>query len=167
MDSVVGQPHASLYRRFQDAIGVDADYRQSAVKCQTALLWGRQFLQLCEMNECVGVGAIGIGTELIVSRIYNQILEGLKAHSDLTLKQRVFFDLHSECDEEHAAQMLLIAEDLAQTPAACEQIEFGARMAVNLRVMFWDKMFDRALGFPAPASSRIEGVTAVGYQDSL
>jgi len=165
--SVVGQPHTSLYRRFQEALGVDADYRKSTPQCQTGLLWSEQFLQLCKMNACVGVGAIGIGTELIVSSVYNQILEGLKSHSNLTMTQRVFFDLHSECDEAHAAQMIVIAEDLAKDRTACEQIEYGVKMAINMRVMFWDEMLERARNFPASTLPVVEKLPAVGYRKSL
>ena len=161
--SVSGQPHASLYRRFQEALGIDDDYQKSAAPCQTSLLWGEQLLQLCKMNECVGVGAIGIGTELIISNIYNQILDGLKAHSNLTVTQRVFFDLHSKCDDEHGAQMLLIAEDLAQDRSACDQIEYGTNMAINMRIMFWDKMLERAHNLPALSSPSIQKVPSVGY----
>lgn len=157
--SVFGQPHTSLYRRFQEALGIDADYRKTARRCQTSLSWSRQFLQICKKNECVGVGAIGIGTELIVSRIYDQILEGLEAHTNLTMTQRVFFDLHSKCDEEHSAQLLSIAEDLARDRAACEQIEYGTRKAIDMRVAFWDKMLVRAHNFP-PA---IEKLSTIEY----
>jgi pyrroloquinoline-quinone synthase len=161
--SVTGQPHSNLFRRFQESLGVNADYRKTTAKCQTGLLWSRQFLQLCEMNECVGVGAIGIGTELIVYGIYHQILEGLKAHTDLTMTEHVFFDLHSQCDERHAIQIALIAEDLACNNTACDQIEYGVKMAINMRVIFWDKMHERAQKFPASAPLAIDGVSAVGY----
>jgi pyrroloquinoline quinone (PQQ) biosynthesis protein C len=161
--SVTGQPHSVLFRRFQESLGVNTDYRETAAKCQTGLLWSRQFLQLCEMNECVGVGAIGIGTELIVSSIYNQILEGLNAHSDLTMTEHVFFNLHCQSDEQHAVQIALIAEDLARSSTACDQIEYGVKMAINMRVIFWDKMHERAQNFPASAPLSIDGVSAVGY----
>jgi len=161
--SVTDKTHTSLYQRFQEALGVDADYGNSTPECQTALLWSKQLLQLCKMNECVGVGVIGIGTELIVSKIYNQILEGLKSYTSLTMTQRVFFDLHSECDDDHAAQILLIAEDLATSPEACEQIEFGTNMAINMRVMFWDKMLERAQNFPASINPATEKLSTVGY----
>ena len=160
--SVVGQPHALSYRRFQEALGVDADYRKNTPQCQTGLLWSKQFLQLCEMNGCSGVGAIGIGTELIVSSIYKQILEGLKMHSNLSMTQHVFFNLHCECDDEHAAQMILIAEDLACDRAACEQIEYGVKMAINMRIMFWDKMLERAQNYPASSRHVIEKISAIG-----
>ena len=152
MVSVAKQSHAQLFHRFQVALGVDAEFCKTASECNAGLLWSQQFLQLCEMNECVGVGAIGIGTELIVSNIYNQILDGLKSHSNLTMTQRVFFDLHSVCDDEHAAQMLLVAEDLAEDQKTCEQIEYGVNMAINMRTVFWDTMLDRAQSFPASAS---------------
>ncbi|MEM9620691.1 MAG: iron-containing redox enzyme family protein [Pseudomonadota bacterium] len=147
--TVEGQPHTKLYRRFQEALGVDDDYRQSALQSESSLQWRDQFLDLCKLNEFVGVGAVGIGTEMIVSHVYKQILQGLKAHSQLTMIERVFFDLHSECDEHHAAQMITIAEELALDRAACRQIEYGAHRAVELRVEFWDEMLERAHSVPA------------------
>lgn len=165
--SVVGQPHVSLFRRFQEALGVDDEYRKNTVQCEAALSWRYQFLQLCEMNEYVGVGAIGFGTELIVSSIYHQILEGLKAHSDLTMTQRVFFDLHSQCDDDHAEQLLLIAEDLAVDQTACEKIEYGFNMAINMRTTFWDKMLARAQSFCAPDFPSVEKLSAIGYPKGL
>jgi len=166
LNSVVGQPHSLLYRRFQVALGVDTGSREITAVCP-GHLWSQQFLQLCETNECVGVGAIGIGTELIVADIYDQILEGIKAHSDLTMMEHVFFDLHSVCDEEHAAQMLLITRDLAQDTDACEQIEFGIRSAIDMRSTFWDIMLERAQNFPASDSPTTERMSAVGYRESL
>jgi len=149
-------PHAHLYRRFQEAVGVDDSYRDNTEASQTAILWRDQFLQLCALDECVGVGAIGIGTELIVSSIYNQILEGLKTHSQLTMSERVFFDLHSECDDEHAEQLLSIARDLASDSSACERIEYGAKMALHMRTVFWDKMLARAQHLPAASNATVE-----------
>ncbi len=159
--TVTGVPHAQLYRRFQEAVGVNDDYRANTEESQTASLWRDQFLQLCETDECVGVGAIGIGTELIVSSIYNQILDGLKAHSALTMTERVFFDLHSQCDDEHAAQMLSIANDLAVDHTACEKIEYGAKMAINMRTVFWDKMLEHAQHFPVASTSAVKRLSIV------
>lgn len=156
LESVIGQSHALLFRRFQYAMGVNANYQLKSAEFQAGRLWSQQFLKLCKTNEYVGVGAIGIGTELIVSNMYNQILEGLKAHSNLTMTQRVFFDLHSECDEEHADQMLLIAKDLAHSVEACEQIQHGVDMAIKLRTEFWDNMLEHAQNFPAAIPPHIQ-----------
>ena len=142
--TVSGQPHTVLYRRFQEALGIDASYRQRRRPSPISLSWQQQFTRLCETNACVGVGAIGIGTELIVSPIYEQILTGLKRHSRLTDTERVFFDLHSECDDQHASDLLMIAESLAQDAEACEQIAYGARAAIAMRISFWDAMLEQS-----------------------
>ena len=142
--SVQGTPHAVLYKRFQTAVGVDQDYKARHRQCQFAVLWSKHFKHLCDMDECVAVGAIGIGTELLVAHIYRQILEGLVKHSHLSLSERVFFDLHSHCDTEHAAQLAMIATELATNQDACEKIEYGVKAALYLRITFWDKMLERA-----------------------
>jgi len=171
LDSVAGQPHASLFQRFQASVGVSAsdkpDTTASLAEQQPGALWSQRFLTLCETNQCVGIGAIGIGTELIVSSIYNQILEGLKSHTQLTMQQRVFFDLHSQCDDEHAAQITLITKDLAQDELSSEQIEHGVQMAINLRTEFWDTMLTRARSMADPSSSTLASSSGLGYQTSL
>lgn len=161
--SIDGEPHTNLFRRFQESVGVDKIYKNNTEKCQTGYLWSQQFLYLCQMNEYVGVGAIGIGTELIVSRIYKQILKGLEDHSQLTMLEHVFFDLHSECDDEHATQINLIASELAQSHETCEQIEYGMKMSINMRVMFWDKMLERAQNLPSSNSLNNEKLSTIGY----
>jgi hypothetical protein len=59
--------------------------------------------------------------------------------------------------------LLLIAEELAQSPTACEQIEYGTRKAIDMRVAFWDKMLERAHGFPVSTSPSIEKLSAFEY----
>ena len=163
LQSIIGQPHSNLFRRFQQSLGVDSEYRKTAYQCQSAKLWGEQFLQLCKLNQFVGVGAIGIGTELIVSKIYSQILQGLRNHSQVKPVDYVFFDLHSQCDDEHATQFISIAEELAIDDAAREQIEYGTRVALNMRVMFWDKMLERAQNITSPVNLTLESKSAIGY----
>ena len=175
--SVLGQPHCVLFKRFQQALSVDEHYALQHGPCQTGLFWSKHFLHLCQENQYIGLGAIGIGTELIVSRIYEQILMGLEHHSGLSQSERVFFDLHSGCDDEHAAQILAITEELASSQSICEQIEYGTKMALNMRIMFWDKMLERALHFGSRTSGndkyakdqfnnhqiKNEKLTAIGY----
>ena len=161
--SVAGQPHALLFRRFQEALGIDAVYRVTHQEHGPGQEWSRQYLRLCETDQCVAVGAVGLGTELIVSTIYQKILEGLKNHSQLTLDQRVFFDLHSHCDDEHAEQLKIIATELAQSPEACEKLTLGVHKAIELRTQFWDAMLERANTY----SPITEAVTDLGYEASL
>lgn len=165
--SIAGLSHANLFQRFQDALGANAAPGPEAADSRCGEAWRDAFQALCERNEYVGVGAIGIGTELIVSRIYAQILKGLKRHSRLTASERVFFDLHSHCDDEHAEQLMGVAVKLAQDRKACEQIGYGVLMAIDLRRRFWDTMLERARRFPAAATNSVEALPDVGYQAGL
>lgn len=161
--SIEGRSHAQLFQRFQKALGVSSTYPGGQAVEHPGDLWGRLFLELCEANQYVGVGAIGIGTELIVSNIYKQILSGLENHSVLTIQQRVFFDLHSTCDDDHAAQMLLVASELATDEQACSKIEFGVKSALELRSAFWDNLLQRAQCITAPNTPMTQEVSDRGY----
>ena len=166
LETVTGVPHVLLYRRFQEALGVTPGVDGATDDCP-GYLWSQDFLRLCESNQYVGVGAIGIGTEFIVSRVFRQILEGLSSFSSLSMTQRVFFDLHSECDDKHAAEVLSITQDLATDRDAAEQIEYGVKTALSLRATFWDRLLQRALAMPRRDRPGAEGASAVGYQKSL
>lgn len=141
--TVVGQPHSKLFLRFQQALGVEQVESSEKMVREPGYIWAKAFAQLCSQNEYVGIGAIGFGTELIVSKIYRQILSGLRAHTSLTPVEHVFFDLHSECDDEHAEQILSICRDLATDPDKRELIAYGAKKALQLRIEFWDAMYER------------------------
>ena len=58
--------------------------------------------------------------------------------------------MHSQCDDKHASDLLMIAESLAQGAEARKQIAYGARAAIALRIAFWDAMLARAGGFVSP-----------------
>ena len=77
--------------------------------------------------------------------------------------ERVFFDLHTVCDEKHAAEMTSITEDLAIDRVSCEAIEHGVRTAISMRARFWDRLMDRARSFPASGLPSREKVPASGY----
>ena len=147
--SIDGVPHTLLFRRFQQAVGVD---RQTMSISETAKRWSDQFLKLCHSSEQAGVGAIGIGTEFIVSAIYRQILDGLKQNPRITLQDRVFFDLHSECDESHAAELIEITEAMLSGTEAIQRVEHEVLTALDLRAQFWDDMLSRAEAMPADAT---------------
>lgn len=148
MAQVQGVPHSILFSRFCDAATDLCPDAEAAPPSEFAHLWKHNFLSLCELDECVGIGALGIGTELIVSDVYDQILSGLAKFSNISDNDRVFFDLHCVCDDAHADQLLSIASDLAVDAAACERLEFGAKCAIHLRALFWTKLLHRTQVVP-------------------
>lgn len=139
---VQGIPHPQLFKRFQLAMGVQTDQNPSI----EVEIWRESFLSLIENgNLAVAIGAIGLGTEAIVKYIYKDIIEAIQKHTDLSLKDYVFFPLHTEVDDEHGKTLLRIAEELSSDDAqAFHDLRKGMLMALNLRAAYWDGMMARA-----------------------
>jgi pyrroloquinoline quinone (PQQ) biosynthesis protein C len=139
---VQGITHCALFERFQNALGVSpVETIGHEVK-----IWRKSFLNLIEEGgEETGVGAIGLGTESIVKHVYKYIIEAIENHSDLHLKDYVFFPLHTEVDDEHGLILLEIAKEMTSSgPEAMEQLKTGMFHALDLRATFWDNMMVRA-----------------------
>lgn len=146
-------PHRILFGEFREALGVDDAYEAEHSPCTTVLVWRDLFLQKCQSRqEGVGVGAIGLGTEYIVSTVYAPILKAVEAHTDLNERERLFLVLHSECDDEHGKEFCNITADIAKTTESREAIRFGVNSALNLRAAFWDVMYARAMEMDAVAA---------------
>ena len=74
-------PHVELFQRFKDQIGADQQYCENTSPCTTVLLWRDLFLQKCHSGiRGVGLAAIGLGTEFIISSIYPSIINAIENH---------------------------------------------------------------------------------------
>ena len=146
---VQGIAHPKLFRRFQDAMGVD---RNESIGIEVQI-WRESFLSLVQDGSSVeAVGAIGLGTESIVKFVYRHLIEAIEKHTNLTLEQYVFFPLHTEVDDEHGLILLRIAEELAgESEESALQLRKGMLKALNLRAAYCDNMYDRAKQIDARA----------------
>lgn len=139
-------PHTELYRRFCHAAGATAEYAVKTPACRTVLIWRDLFLQKCGSPEPgVGLGAIGLGTEMLVSSFYRYLHRAVSEHSDLTEDDYAFLTVHLDCDDEHGDHMKRISIDLAEDPGQREALRFGVLSSLNLRNAFWDVMLARAV----------------------
>jgi pyrroloquinoline quinone (PQQ) biosynthesis protein C len=141
---VDGIPHPRLYRRFLEAIGVDDTWMTMHPQCDEAVVWSQLFLQCCQESAAKAVGALGLGTELIVRWVYRPVLDAIIHYTDVTPRDRVFFDLHCCVDDAHGRALVGIAADLADDEAQRRDIRLGMLMALNLRAFFYDQMMLRA-----------------------
>lgn len=149
LEWVENVPHPVLYRRYLDALGMDEAWLHEHPFSDEAVLWSQLFLQVCTaMGPAVAVGAMGIGTELIVRRVYTPILEAIQKFMDVSPRERVFFDLHQKIDDEHGRVLLRIAEDMARDAEQRSLLRTGTMMALNLRASFYDGMLWRAEAMP-------------------
>jgi hypothetical protein len=89
------------------------------------------------------VGALGLGTESIVSTMYQHFLPPLE-RLGVPPREGVFFPLHAMVDDRHQATLLEIAVHFAGTPEGRRDLEKGMHKALFLRSGFWDWMLRRA-----------------------
>ncbi|MCA9555241.1 MAG: iron-containing redox enzyme family protein [Myxococcales bacterium] len=146
---VQGVPHPVLFRRFLDALGMTEAWLSDNPPCDDAVIWSRTFHQCCTAGgPAQAVGALGLGTELIVPQIYRPILRAIIEHLDVSPRERVFFDLHTTVDDAHGEVLLEIAADLATQAEHRAPLRLGMQMALHLRSAFFDAMHRRALAMP-------------------
>lgn len=139
-------PHTELFQRFRRAAGVSPEYEAATPACATALVWRDLFLQKCHSRQPgVGLGAIGIATEMMVSTIYRYLQRAVSTHTAMRPDDYVFLTLHLDCDDGHAADLKQISIEMAETPEAREALRFGVLSSLNLRNAFWDVMLARAV----------------------
>ena len=139
---VQGVPHPELFQRFQQALNVNLD----SDLCDAVHVWRELFYTMISNGSAAeAIGAIGLGTESIVKYMYRHLTNAIQKHTSLTKEDYVFFELHSEIDDEHGALMLQIAVDLLkENPDNYFEIKKGMLKALNLRAMFWENMHNRA-----------------------
>ncbi|MFM1772326.1 MAG: hypothetical protein RLZZ71_1468 [Bacteroidota bacterium] len=135
---VIGITHPELFARFKISICSEEQFPLNAAVEE----WRTTFLNyLNECSEAEAVGAIGFGTESIVKHIYQPIIKSISTYSGLTLRDYVFFPLHTEVDDEHGKVLISIANELAsQSEENSKLIQKGMETALNLRKEFWSKL---------------------------
>ena len=139
---IVDQPHPVLFRRFADALGADLD---NTPESDASVCWSEMFLLLLTHGTpAEAVGALGLGTENIVSTIYQSFVIAI-GRTELSIEDTVFFPLHTQVDDAHLETLQDIAVDLAQTPEGRQGLRRGMLKALQLRSVFWDWMYERAL----------------------
>lgn len=139
---IVGVPHPELFRRFRLAMTEENESGEELeVRC-----WRDMLLSTLIMGSAAeAVGALGLGTELIVSTIYQSFVSAVTRQQDLTPRDTVFFPLHTLVDDSHQTTLREIAIDLATTENGRVDLACGMNKALMLRDSFWSWLHERAL----------------------
>ena len=138
-----GIPHPLLFRRFCQAAGVeDSDPNGDSVE---VICWREMFLAvLAGGSTAEALGALGLGTENVVSTMYQHFLPALGV-LDVPPSETVFFPLHAAVDDHHQETLMNISRHYAGTKAGRFDLLKGMRKALTLRAGFWDWLHMRAL----------------------
>jgi pyrroloquinoline quinone (PQQ) biosynthesis protein C len=147
---VEGVPHPALFARFAAAVGAPAPGPAGALADEVHV-WRDQLLLLLQAGPAAeAVGALGLGTEQIVRRVYAPLCAAVARHPGLSAEDAAFFPLHTAVDDHHQESLRQIAIALAADPAARPALRRGMLKALQLRAAFWDWLHARALD-PAAA----------------
>lgn len=140
---VDGIPHPLLFRRFCQAAGVEdsgADLDSVEVIC-----WREMFLSVLSGGSTAeALGALGLGTENVVSTMYQHFLPALEV-LEVPASETVFFPLHAAVDDHHQETLMDISRHYAGTETGRLDLLKGMRKALTLRAGFWDWLHMRAL----------------------
>jgi len=141
---IVGLPHPALFQRFAAAMGVELAAHAPDQEADQVVAWRELFLAvLVHGGAAEAVGALGLGTENIVSTIYQPFVKATR-RIGLDPRDAVFFPLHTAVDDHHQATLRDIAIDLARTPEGRAGLRRGMLKALTLRTAYWDWMLARA-----------------------
>ena len=99
------------------------------------------------------VGALGLGTETIVQRIYEPFVDAINHIETLTARDSVFFPLHTTVDDHPQATLKAVAAAFADTPQGRADLAKGMHKALTLRDSVWNWFYQRALD-PQQATSQ-------------
>jgi len=148
---IVGVPHPLLFKRFQASVG-GCDESAEGPEADQVVCWRELFIALLSQGSAAeAVGALGLGTESIVSEIYKPFVAAI-GQLDLPAEETVFFPLHTLVDDHHQETLLGIAATFAVTPEGRTGLRRGMIKALSLRSAFWDWLYARALD-PGRAST--------------
>lgn len=149
---IVGIPHPELFKRFRDALGVtNTAFADDHIE---VVCWRELFItMLTTGSPAEAVGALGLGTETIVQRIYEPFVDAINHIETLTARDSVFFPLHTTVDDHHQATLKAVAAAFADTPQGRADLAKGMHKALTLRDSVWNWFYQRALD-PQQATSQ-------------
>ena len=141
---VEGVPHPALFRSFQESLDVEpvGDVKPSA----PAARWREALLHLLQTDHpAAAVGALGLGTELVVSTMYATVLRSVDRFGGIRPEGRSFLVLHALVDDAHAASLLELGKHFATGEEGYAALARGMRGALDLRASFWNALHDEAM----------------------
>lgn len=130
--------HAELFRRFlTGGLGVDVGAIEFVAPTRHFV---DRFLHHCIREDALHASAfLSLGTEAIVGRMYEILVEGLEK-AGVEEEHLRFFRLHIACDDDHAATLEDILASFRGDPSWERRAHRALDEALTLRGRFFDEM---------------------------
>jgi pyrroloquinoline quinone (PQQ) biosynthesis protein C len=157
-----GEDHATLYRQYLRSLGVPEGSEDRTPLCSEVWQFVGEHLRICrEEPFLVGLGALGPGHEWSIPRMFSHIIPGL-ARAGLSRDERLYFDLHTEQDLEHARWMTEALQELATTPEQQADVRRGALLSLRARYRLWTGIERRIVERRQPFSVEVARKGLIG-----
>jgi mannose-6-phosphate isomerase-like protein (cupin superfamily) len=143
--------HAQLFRNFlQHALGIE-DIDRIEYASFTRRFVNEYLAQSLQLEPMASAAFLAIGTEGIVSRVYEIMQTGLR-RAGIPDGELEFFAIHIACDDDHAVTLEKLMMSYADRPGWFEACAGALNRALDLRTELFDNLFD------ALQSNRLESI---------
>ncbi|MGI0495003.1 TenA family transcriptional regulator [Alkalinema pantanalense CENA528] len=131
--------HPELFRRFTRAIGIpDANLREFPATPETQAMI-QTYLNLShQYSYLAALGAVCFASEGIVHSLYSQLYQGIQGAAPLTQDDLIFFELHIDVDDSHAAKLATLLTPRIHNETQAIDIHRAILEALDARVQFFD-----------------------------
>ena len=133
------QAHPELFRQFTRAIGINDDELERYVTYPETQHLIDTYLSLSqEYGYLSALGAVCFASEGIVSSLYTQLYHGIQGAATLTPESLIFFTVHLDVDDGHAAKLSALLQSRLQNQSQAIDIHRAILEAMDARVQFFD-----------------------------
>ena len=132
--------HAEIFRNFlQTTLGIqDLDSIQYADFTKRFV---QVYIESCMQSDAIlGSAWLSLGTEGIVSKMYQILVEGM-LQAGLLNEELEFFHIHIDCDDEHAATLAELMCSYSDRPGWFDLCKRAADQALSSRAQFFDYLY--------------------------
>lgn len=144
------QSHPELFRRFTRALDIDDETLAAQIITPETRNLIDVYLQIPhKYGYLAALGTVCYASEGIVSYLYSQLYKGIIDAVNLPKDSLIFFELHIDIDDSHAANLERVIESSILTPEEENNIKQAIAEAMDARVQFFNaierQMSDRKL----------------------
>jgi pyrroloquinoline-quinone synthase len=135
----VSQAHPELFRHFTRAIGIsDIELEAHETYSETQVLIDTYLGLASEYGYLSALGAVCYASEGIVRSLYTQLYVGIQGAAPLTKGDLIFFDVHMDVDDGHAAKLAALIDPRIEDASQAVDIHRAILVAMDARVQFFD-----------------------------
>lgn len=131
--------HPELFRQFTRALGIDDETLAGLpTEPETRYLIDTYLNLPHQYSYLAALGAVCFASEGLVGTLYTQIQNGIVGAAQLPSNALVFFDVHIDVDDGHAAKLAALIEPRINSTEVAMDVNRAILDAMNARVRFFD-----------------------------